>query len=80
MRTLNGKIVSTKMNQTVVVLVERLIKHPTYHKQLRRSKKYHAHNELIVTTGDEVVIGEIKPMSKTKTWKVIEIVKKYGTA
>jgi small subunit ribosomal protein S17 len=80
MRTLNGKIISIKMNQTVVVLTERLIKHPIYHKQLRRSKKYHAHAEQKLAVGDEVKIGEIKPMSKTKTWKVIEVTKKYGTA
>ena len=82
MRTLSGKIISIKMNQTVVVLTERLVKHPIYHKQQRRSKKYHAHTELKLGVklgvGDEVKIGETKPISKTKTWKVIELIKKHG--
>ena len=47
---------------------------------MRRSKKFHADNELKLTLGDVVKIGEIKPMSKTKNWKVIEIVNKNGTA
>ncbi len=71
---------STKMAQTAVVVVNRLIKHPIYHKQMRRSKKFHAHNELKLAVGDVVKIGETKPRSRTKNWRVIEVVNKNGTA
>jgi small subunit ribosomal protein S17 len=80
MRTLTGKVVSVKMANTAVVVVERLIKHPIYHKQMQRTKKFHAHNELKLAVGDTVTIGEIKPVSKTKNWKVIEKVNLHGTA
>lgn len=75
MKTYQGKVVSTKMNQTVVVAVDRMIPHAKYLKKMRRTSKFHAHNELAVKTGDTVKIGEIKPMSKTKTFKVLEVIK-----
>ena len=72
-RILIGTVTSDKTDKTVTVLVERKVKHPLYGKIIRRSKKYHAHddaNEYVV--GDVVRIEETKPISKTKTWKVID--------
>ena len=72
-RILIGTVSSDKTDKTVTVLVERKVKHPLYGKIIRRSKKYHAHddaNEYVV--GDTVRIEETKPISKTKTWKVID--------
>ena len=72
-RILVGTVTSDKTDKTVTVLVERKVKHPLYGKIIRRSKKYHAHdesNEFVV--GDQVRIEETRPMSKTKSWKVIE--------
>ncbi|MEE4350561.1 MAG: 30S ribosomal protein S17 [Pacificimonas sp.] len=71
-RIMAGPVVSDKPDKTVTVLIERKVKHPLYSKIIRRSKKYHAHdenNEFAV--GDVVRIEECAPMSKTKTWKVI---------
>ncbi|NDU86722.1 MAG: 30S ribosomal protein S17 [Ferrovum sp.] len=74
-RTLTGTVVSDKMDKTVTVLVERTVIHPTIGKVIRRSKKYHAHSEdNSVHTGDVVVIEECRPLSKSKTWKVAELV------
>ncbi|AVY93463.1 MULTISPECIES: 30S ribosomal protein S17 [Microvirgula] len=76
-RTLTGKIVSDKMDKTVVVLVERKVKHPIYGKVIRLSKKYHAHDENNeFGAGDTVTITECRPYSKTKTWKVASLVEK----
>ena len=75
-RILSGTVTSDKTDKTVTVLVERKVKHPLYAKIIRRSKKYHAHddaNEYVV--GDVVRIEETKPISKTKTWKVIDRVR-----
>ena len=72
-RILIGTVTSDKTDKTVTVLVERKVKHPLYGKIIRRSKKYHAHyegNEF--TMGDTVRIEETKPISKTKTWRVID--------
>ena len=72
-RILQGTIVSDKGDKTVIVNVERRIKHPLYKKTIRRSKKYAAHDEAnTYKTGDVVRISECRPMSKTKTWEVIE--------
>ena len=76
MKTLTGKVTSNKMEKTVTVLVERLWVHPMYQKRIKRSKKYLVHSETKIEPGAKVIIGEIKPMSKNKTWKVIEVVKK----
>lgn len=71
-RILKGTVVSAKCDKTVSVIVERRIKHPLYHKFIRRSKKFAAHDELNqFKIGDQVSIQECKPYSKTKTWEVI---------
>ena len=76
-RTLTGKVVSDKMDKTVVVLVERTVKHPLYGKIIRRSSKHHAHDENNeYAAGDIVVIAETRPVSKTKTWVVTNLVEK----
>ena len=70
-RILIGTVVSDKTDKTVVVKVERKVKHPLYGKIIRRSKKYHAHDEKNeYELGDIVRIEETKPISKTKTWAV----------
>ena len=72
-RVLTGQIVSDKTDKTVVVKVERKVKHPLYGKIIRRSKKYHAHDEAnTYKTGETVRIEETAPISKLKTWKVID--------
>jgi small subunit ribosomal protein S17 len=72
-RTVVGKVVSNKMDKTIVVLVERKIKHPKYGKYIKKSTKLHAHNESVVNIGDMVKVCETKPYSKTKTWKLVEV-------
>ena len=70
-RILIGTVTSNKTDKTVTVLVERKVKHPLYGKIIRRSKKYHAHDEQNqYELGDIVRIEETKPISKTKTWAV----------
>ena len=70
-RILEGIVVSTKMDKTIVVEVERKYMHPLYKKFLKSTKKYHAHNENdAIKVGDTVKIRETKPISKTKTWEV----------
>ncbi len=72
-RILTGTVVSDKSDKTVVVLVERKVKHPLYGKIIRRSKKYHAHDEANeFKAGETVRIEETRPVSKNKTWKVLE--------
>ena len=72
-RILIGTVTSDKTDKTVTVKVERKVKHPLYGKIIRRSKKYHAHDEKNeYTVGDTVRIEETKPISKTKTWAVID--------
>lgn len=72
-RILTGTVVSDKTDKTVTVLVERKVKHPLYGKIIRRSKKYHAHDEEnAYHTGERVRIEETKPISKTKSWKVLD--------
>lgn len=76
-RTVAGRVVSNKMDRTITVLVERRVKHPLYGKYLRRSTKLHAHDESNeCNEGDEVTITECKPISKTKTWQLVEITKR----
>ncbi|MBF0803923.1 MULTISPECIES: 30S ribosomal protein S17 [Neisseria] len=76
-RTLQGKVVSDKMNKTVTVLVERKVRHPLYGKIISRSTKIHAHDEQNqYGLGDVVVIEETRPLSKTKSWVVKELVEK----
>ena len=79
-RVLTGQIVSDKGDKTVVVNVERKVKHPLYGKIIRRSKKYHAHDEANeYKAGETVRIEETAPISKLKTWKVIERVNTHAT-
>ncbi len=76
-KELVGKVVSDKMNKTVVVEVERVVPHPLYKKMIRKRKKFYAHDpENKAKEGDMVKIRECKPYSKLKRWKVIEIFKK----
>jgi len=71
-RVLQGTVVSDKGDKTVVVLIERKVAHPVYGKIIRRSKKYHAHDEgNVVKAGDMVRIEECAPISKLKTWTVV---------
>ena len=79
-RVLTGVIVSDKANKTVVVNVERKVKHALYGKIIRRTKKYHAHDEANeFKAGETVRIEETAPISKLKTWKVIERVNTHAT-
>jgi small subunit ribosomal protein S17 len=74
-RTIEGRVVSNKMQKTVTVLLERQVPHPLYGKIVRRSTKVHAHDEKgECKEGDMVRIAECRPLSKTKNWRVIEIV------
>ncbi len=76
-RQLMGTIVSDKMDKTVVVLVERMVKHPLYGKYIRRRAKFSAHDERNECgIGDKVTITESRPISKTKKWRVSKIVEK----
>jgi len=71
-RILTGTVVSDKSDKTIVVLVERKVKHPLYGKIIRRSKKYHAHDEAnSVKEGAIVRIEECAPISKNKTWRLV---------
>ena len=75
LRTIEGRVVSNKMNKTVTVLVERQVKHALYGKYIRRSTKLHAHDEEnTCNEGDLVRVSECRPLSKTKNWQVVEII------
>lgn len=75
--TLTGRVVSDKMDKTVTVLVERKVKHPLLGKVVRRSKKYHAHDENNeCRQGDLVMIEECRPLAKTKAWRVSRLIEK----
>jgi small subunit ribosomal protein S17 len=79
-KTQTGIVVSDKMDKTVVVQVDRLVKHPVYKKYVRRRAKYKAHDENnSCQNGDRVVIRECRPLSKTKRWQVSQIVEKAVT-
>ena len=74
-RTIEGRVVSNKMNKTVTVLLERQVQHPLYGKIVRRSTKVHAHDENgECKEGDLVRIAECRPVSKTKNWRVVAVV------
>lgn len=76
-RILTGVVVSDKMDKTVVVLVERRFRHPLYHKFVKQSKKFHAHDEKNQCgVGDKVRLIESRPMSRSKRWNVVEVVQK----
>lgn len=72
-----GRVVSNKMDKTVTVRLERLVKHPLYGKYIRRSSKVHAHDENNdCNEGDTVRIAQTRPISKTKAWTVVEVVER----
>ncbi|MFL3655559.1 MAG: 30S ribosomal protein S17 [Halioglobus sp.] len=74
-RLVTGKVVSNKMDKTITVLIERREKHPVYGKYMTRSSKIHAHDEgNQCGIGDTVTVSESRPLSKTKTWKLLEVV------
>lgn len=74
-RTVQGRVVSNKMDKTITVVVERLVKHPLYGKFIKRSTKYHAHDENNeCREGDIVTITETRPISKLKKWKLVSVV------
>ncbi len=76
-RAIMGKVVSDRMDKTVTVLIERKIAHPLYKKYIRRSTKVHAHDEDNVgRLGDKVIVEQCRPLSKTKTWRLVEVVEK----
>lgn len=72
-KRLKGKVVSDKMEKTVVVAVERVFAHPVYKKRIKAIRRFKAHDETGAKVGDEVVIEETKPISKEKRWRVVEI-------
>lgn len=75
LHTVEGRVVSNKMDKTVTVIVERQVKHLLYGKYIRRSTKLHAHDaENACKEGDVVRLAECRPLSKTKNWRVVEIV------
>ncbi|MCX7114466.1 MAG: 30S ribosomal protein S17 [Gammaproteobacteria bacterium] len=75
MRTLSGRVVSDKMDKTIVVLVERTVKHPKYGKILKRTTKIQAHDETqSCKIGDLVRIKQVRPISKNKSWALVDIV------
>ncbi|QMU60279.1 MAG: 30S ribosomal protein S17 [Gammaproteobacteria bacterium] len=74
-RTLQGKVISDKMDKSVTVLLERQVKHPLYKKYIRRSTKLHVHDENNeCSIGDMVSIRECRPLSKTKSWTLVEVI------
>ena len=75
LRTVEGRVVSNKMDKTVTILVERQVKHALYGKYIRRSTKLHAHDEEnACNEGDVVRVAECRPLSKSKNWRVVEVV------
>jgi small subunit ribosomal protein S17 len=76
-RTLAGRVISDKMEKSAVVLVERRVQHPLYGKYIRRSTKLHIHDENNeCKVGDTVTIQECRPISRTKSWKLVEVVER----
>ncbi len=76
-RTVQGRVTSNKMDKTITVMVERTVKHPIYGKFIKRSTKLHAHDEAnMCNEGDVVNITECRPLSKSKTWMLVDVVTK----
>ena len=74
-RTVTGKVVSNKMDKSATVLIERRVKHPVYGKYIRRSTKLHIHDaENTCQEGDLVTIEQCRPLSRTKSWRLVEVV------
>ena len=73
-RTMTGRVTSGKMDKSITVLVERVVRHPVYGKYIRRSTKLHAHDEQNeCREGDLVMVEQCRPLSKTKAWKLIKV-------
>lgn len=76
-RTLIGRVISDKMDKSITVLVERKVPHPIYGKYVKRSTKLHAHDENNeCQMGDTVSIEECRPMSKTKSWRLVKVLER----
>ncbi len=76
-RTVQGRVVSNKMDKTITVAVERKVKHPIYGKFIKRTTKLHAHDEAnVCNEGDFVSITECRPLSKSKTWMLVDVISK----
>ena len=76
-RTLSGRVTSNKMDKTITVAIERLVKHPVYGKYVRRTTKLHAHDENNeCRTGDLVTIKQCRPLSKTKSWTLVAVIER----
>ena len=76
-RTLQGRVLSNKMDKSITVAIEREVKHPLYGKYLKRTTKIHAHDEQNqCNDGDLVTIRECRPLSKTKSWTLVEVINK----
>ena len=74
-RVVTGKVISNKMDKSATVMIERKVKHPVYGKYIRRSTKLHIHDaENSCQEGDTVVIEQCRPISKTKSWRLVEVV------
>ena len=80
-RTMTGRVVSDKMNKTITILIERSVRHPMYGKYLTKSSKIKAHDENNeCKMGDVVTIQETRPLSKTKSWKLVKIEERAAVA
>ncbi len=78
-RTLVCRVVSDKMDKSATVLIERMVKHPLYGKIIKRSTKLHVHDEEnACAAGDTVMIEECRPMSKTKSWRLVKVIDQAG--
>lgn len=78
-RTVTGRVVSNKMDKSITVLIERKVKHPLYGKFIRRSTKVHAHDENNeCSEGDTVIVEQCRPISKSKTWRLVRVVEQAG--
>ena len=76
-RTLSGRVTSNKMDKTITVAIERLVKHPVYGKYVRRTTKLHAHDENNeCREGDLVAVRQCRPLSKTKSWMLVSVVER----
>jgi small subunit ribosomal protein S17 len=77
LRTLTGRVVSNKMNKTIAVEIERLVKHPRYGKYIRRTTKLLAHDEANESReGDTVTIAECRPLSRNKSWRLVAVLER----
>lgn len=80
-KILLGEVVSNRMHKTITVQVERRVRHPMYERVVKRSKKFHAHDEHNqCQVGDVVRIIETRPLSKTKCWRLLEVVRRHAAA